>query len=258
MVRPASRIDRAISFGRALALGALDEGDHPVEERLARIGGDRDDQAVAGQGRAAGHAAPDVRAGLLEHGRGLAGDRGLVDEPDALDDVAVAGDRLALVDHDDVAAAQLGRADLLERAVGAPALGHRDRAGPPEGRRLGPAAGLGDRLGVRREEDGEPQPDGDLDLEAEAGRAADRLEARDVADHDQGHEDRRDLDDEHDRVLGQPARVELADRLRERRPEQVRVEDAPRPPERRRRSGARPAGPSAGSGGCRATGRWNG
>ena len=39
-------------------------------------------------------------------------------KPDALDDVAVAGDGLALVDDDDVAPAQLGRADVLERAVG--------------------------------------------------------------------------------------------------------------------------------------------
>ena len=48
--------------GRALSLGALDQGDHPVEERLAGVGGDADDEAVAGQGGAAGDAAADVRA----------------------------------------------------------------------------------------------------------------------------------------------------------------------------------------------------
>ena len=31
--------------GRALALGALDEGDHPVEEGLARVGRDRGPRA---------------------------------------------------------------------------------------------------------------------------------------------------------------------------------------------------------------------
>ena len=101
---------------RALALGALDEGDHPVEEGLARVGGDADRRA----GRWSSVVPPvtraaDVGARLLEDRRRLAGDRGLVDEADALDDVAVAGDRLALLDDDDVALAQLGRADVLER-----------------------------------------------------------------------------------------------------------------------------------------------
>ena len=41
IVRPASRIDERDLVGRALALRALDEGDHPVEERLAGIGRDR-------------------------------------------------------------------------------------------------------------------------------------------------------------------------------------------------------------------------
>ena len=50
-----------------------------------------------------------------------------------------------------------------------------------------------------------------------------------VGDRDERHEDGRDLDDEHDRVLDQQARVELAERLREGRPEQLRVEDAARP-----------------------------
>ena len=37
MVRPASRIVSAISFGVLLPLGALDERDHPVEEGLAGL-----------------------------------------------------------------------------------------------------------------------------------------------------------------------------------------------------------------------------
>ena len=79
---------------RLLAVGALDEGDHAVEERLARLGGDAHDDLVgqhpgaAGDGRA-------VAAGLADHRRRLAGDRRLVDGGDALDDVAVAGDHLA-------------------------------------------------------------------------------------------------------------------------------------------------------------------
>jgi hypothetical protein len=57
-------------------------------------------------GGAAGDAAPDVRARLLEDGRRLAGDHRFVDVGHAFDDVAVAGDRLALADDDDVAGAQ--------------------------------------------------------------------------------------------------------------------------------------------------------
>ena len=37
IVRPASRMLRAISFGVFWRLGALDQGDHAVEERLARL-----------------------------------------------------------------------------------------------------------------------------------------------------------------------------------------------------------------------------
>ena len=108
--------------------------------------------------------------GLLEHRRGLAGDRRLVDESDALDDVAVAGDDLALLDDDHVALAELRRADGLERPVRKAAVGGRLGPGLAQRRRLGAAARLGDGLGVGREQDREPQPDRDLDLEPEAGR----------------------------------------------------------------------------------------
>ena len=158
--------------GRALALGAFDERDHAVEERLAGIGGDEDHQAIADERGAAGDRAPDVGPGLLEDGRRLAGDRRLVDEADALDHVAVAGDRLAFLDDDDVALAELGRADRLERAVGQAPMGDRLGAGPAQGGGLGPTARLGDGLGVGREQDREPQPDGDLDLEASRGPAS--------------------------------------------------------------------------------------
>ena len=79
---------------RLLPVGPLDEGDHPVEERLARLRGDAHDDLVgqhpgaAGDGRA-------VAAGLADDRRRLAGDGRLVDRGDALDDVAVAGDDLA-------------------------------------------------------------------------------------------------------------------------------------------------------------------
>ena len=130
------------------------------------------------------------------------------------------------------------------------------RARPPQRRRLGPAAGLGDGLGVGREQDGEPEPDRDLDLEAEPGRTGRRLDAgRRWRAAMSVTSDGRDLDDEHDRVLDQQARVELAERVRDARPAGA--------PGRRRRAAAaarRPAWPrrgsrSAGSGACRDRGR---
>ena len=46
IVRPASRMLSAISFGVFWRFAAFDEGDHPVEERLARPGGDPHDDLV--------------------------------------------------------------------------------------------------------------------------------------------------------------------------------------------------------------------
>ncbi len=129
-----------------------------------------DHEPVADQARPAGDRAADVGPRLLEDGRGLAGDRGLVDEPDPLDDVAVAGDRLAFLDDDDVALAQLRGADILEGPVGPSSVRGGLRAGLAQGGRLGATPRLGDGFGVGREQDGEPQPDRDLDREPEAAR----------------------------------------------------------------------------------------
>ena len=83
-VRPASRMPSAISFGVLRRVGALDERDHAVEEALAGLLRDLDDDAVREHARAAGDRAA-VAAGLADDGRRLAGDRRLVDRGDALD-----------------------------------------------------------------------------------------------------------------------------------------------------------------------------
>ena len=117
---------------------------------------------------------------------------------------------------------------VLERAIGTPPVGRGHGAGPPQRRGLGAAARLGDGLGVGREEDREPEPQGDLHLEAQACRVADRQEAGEVGEGDEGHEGGRDLDHEHDRVAGHEPRVELAHGLRQGGPQQLRVEHAAR------------------------------
>ena len=171
MVSPASRIARAISLGVRWRLA-------PSTRAIIRSRKVSPGSVVTWttsrsltRRRPAGDGAPDVGAWLLEDGRGLAGDGGLVDEPDALDDVAVTGDGLALVDDDDVALAQLRGADILEGAVGAAAVRGGLRTCLAQRGRLGAAARLCDGFGVGREQDGEPQPDRDLDREPEAARA---------------------------------------------------------------------------------------
>ena len=92
IVSPTSRTCRAISFGRLLPLGALDEADHAVEERLAGVGGDADHDAVGEHLGAAGDRRA-VAAALADDRGRLAGDGRLVHRGDALDHLAVAGDR---------------------------------------------------------------------------------------------------------------------------------------------------------------------
>ena len=104
---------------RLAPLGALDQRDHPVQERLAGLLGDLDHDAVAQHARAAGDRAA-VTAGLADDRRRLAGDRRLVDRRDALDDGAVAGDHLAGLDDHHVAAVQLGAPAASIRRAGAP------------------------------------------------------------------------------------------------------------------------------------------
>ena len=78
---------------RLLPVGALDEGDHPVEERLAGPGGDAHHDLVGQHPGAAGDRRA-VAARLADDGRRLAGDGRLVDRRDALDDLAVGRDHL--------------------------------------------------------------------------------------------------------------------------------------------------------------------
>ena len=156
--RQAGEQDRQGDLVRCLLpVGALDEGDHPVEERLARLGRDAHDDLVgqhpgaAGDGRA-------VAARLADDRRRLAGDRRLVDRGDALDDVAVAGDHLAGGDDAQVAELQLRRRHSSTSVPSA----RRTRADGlaarlAQRRRLRLAAALGHRLGEVGEQHGEPQ-----------------------------------------------------------------------------------------------------
>ncbi len=148
---------------RLLPGRALDQGDHPVDERLAGLGGDLHDDPVGEHLRAAGHRGA-VAAGLPDDRRRLAGDRRLVDRGDALDHVAVARDDLPGLDDHVVAQRQGGGGDLVLGGVAAagPPVGQpaRDGVGLRLAQRLGLrlAAAFGHRLGQVGEHHGQPEP----------------------------------------------------------------------------------------------------
>ena len=166
---------------RLLARGALDEGDHVVQERLTRLGRNAHLDLVREDPRAAGDGAA-VAAALADHGRRLAGNGGLVDGGDALYHFAVAGNRLAGADLHDVALVELAGGDDLHLPVDY-AVGHRLRLHPAERGGLRLAAALGDRLGEVGEQDREPEEKGDAAEEADVRAAChqrmDEVDGRD-------------------------------------------------------------------------------
>ena len=121
---------------------------------------------------AAGHRRA-VAARLANDRRRLAGDGALVHRRDAFDDVAVGRDHLAGRHPDDVALAQRRRRHDLVGPVRALALRDRLGLGPPQRVGLRLAAALGHRFGEVGEQHGQPQPDRDLQLEAELAAAGD-------------------------------------------------------------------------------------
>ena len=126
--------------GRLLPAGPLDQGDHPVEERLARPGGDPHDDLVGQHPGAAGDRRA-VAARLADDRRRLAGDGRLVDRGDALDDLAVGRDHLAGRDDHDVVRRRAATT-APARASRRPGAGwRRSRSGPCAGCRPGPCPG---------------------------------------------------------------------------------------------------------------------
>ena len=90
---------------RLLPLRPFDETDHAIDERLPRLRGDLDDDAIGEHQRSAGDRRT-IAARFADHRRGFTGDRGFVDRSDAFDDRSVAGDDLIRFDDDEIAFAQ--------------------------------------------------------------------------------------------------------------------------------------------------------
>ena len=170
-----------------------------VEETFAGIGGDVDEEGVGEDGGAAGHGAA-VAAGFADDGGGFAGDGGFVHGGCTFDDFTVAGDEFAGLHEDEVAFGELGGVDGFVGAVLAAAVRDELLAGGAEGAGLGLAAAFGDGFGEVGEDDGEDQPEGDLEDVAERVLGGEELLER---------EDGPDERDEHHGVFQLGARVEF-------------------------------------------------
>ena len=167
IVRPDSRIVSAISFGVFWRDGALDQRDHAVEEGLTRVCRDADDELIRQHLGAAGHRGA-VATRLPDDGSRFAGDRRLVHRGHAVDDLAVSRDEVTRRAEDQVADLERAGGHGLEiaRVRLAPQLLRLGLpAGLPQRVRLSLAPAFGHRLGEVREQDGEPEPQGQLEDE---------------------------------------------------------------------------------------------
>ena len=197
--------------GGLLPLGSLDEANHPVEEAVARVGGDAHDEPVGEQPRAAGHRVA-VAAAFADHRRALARDRALVHARHPFDHFAVTRHEITRLDEHVVAGPQARRGHRLDGGVPPRArqpLGRRVLPHRPHRIGLGPAAAFGERLGKRCKQHRGPEPDGHGGHEC--GRFAARLPeaAEDREDRDQH---RPHLDGKHHRRSHHPPRIEFGER----------------------------------------------
>src|SRR5205823_8694144 len=93
--------------GRLMPLGALDQRDHTVQEGLAGVGGDPDDQPVGEDAGAAGDAAA-VAAAFADDGGAFASDGAFIDGGHAFDDLAVSRVQFADFDQDHIVLSERG------------------------------------------------------------------------------------------------------------------------------------------------------
>jgi hypothetical protein len=95
----------------------------------------------------------------------------------------------------------------------------RPGARAPQRIRLRLAAAFGDRLGEVGAQDGRPEPEDDLELEADILPTSEQ-----VADEDDRGQHGHDLEHEHDRIADQRARIELDESRTGRRQHDLGIE----------------------------------
>ena len=102
--------------GGLLAGGALDHGDHLIQEALARLAGDFHHNPIGKHGGAASDGRT-VAASLANHGCRLAGDGRLINRGGTLDDIAVSRNLLAGAHDHQIPARELGTGNDREAVL---------------------------------------------------------------------------------------------------------------------------------------------
>ncbi len=151
-----------------LSPGAFHHRDHSIEKRFAGIGAHPYHQPVGDHARAAGDRGA-ITTGAADHRSRFAGNRALVDRGDAFDRIAVGRNEMTCLDQDVIAESQCTGGDGRARCV-APGAGKLYRRElllrVAQTRRLGCAATFGERFGEVGEQQRDPQPRCDRDVEA--------------------------------------------------------------------------------------------
>ena len=198
-------------IGGLAPLGPLDQGDHPVKEGLARIGGNPDDDRVGNDRGPAGYGAS-VASRLAYHRSRFAGYGRFVHQCRSGDNLTIAGDQLMGLHEDIIVLAEQIAGHQFKVAAELrffQALGLDFSAGLSQRSRARLATAFRQGLGKGGKDDGQPEPEGN-----EAGEPG-RLGAFPGDRHDEcnkGNETRY-LHAEHDRVAPQGARVEFLERF---------------------------------------------
>ena len=174
---------------------AFDQRDHAIEKCFAGIGSNANLDPVGEHFRAARDRGA-IAAGLADHRRGFTGDGRLVNRSNTFDDFTVACDVAARFHVDDVAGAQQPAGDLFEAAVERVALGDGLAFGFAQRVGLCLAAAFGHGFSKVCEQHREPEPQRDLQIEAEA-----RAVMYGVVDEQGGGQHAADFHNEHHRIL---------------------------------------------------------
>ena len=230
---------------RLLPLGAFDERDHPIEERLAGIRRDLDLDLIRQHARAAGHGAA-VAARLADDRRAFAGDDRLVDGRDAFDDLAVSGNRLRprcrprrrRPAASTTTPSRSVRSSVTRFAMVSVLVLRSDSAcALPRASAIASAKVANRTVNQSQRSICSSKP-----MLAGAGR--------DVADEEQQHQRGADLDDEDDRILHQRHRIQLQHRILQRAAQNLRDRTAAAPGRASSGSGSsrRPATGATGAG----------
>ena len=182
-------------IGRLLPAGALHHGDHAVQEGIARFRRDADDDAVADHAGAPRYGAA-VSPAFTDDRGGFPGNGGFVHAGDAFNHLAVKRNDVPGLAQHFLPLAQLGNGDYFLRPLVRQQTGVHIDAHFFQGVRLGLSTAFRQCFRKVGEQDGEPEPERDLQGKAE------RLPGGGIPDKDDRGNQGTDGRDEYHEVFG--------------------------------------------------------